>query len=302
MKKLSRAQIKEGFESIPIETLLLGASTSKTTKLTHKQKEFAREIAMGETKAGAYRKAYKSKAKPKVASNEGQRLMKNPAISMQAEAIALALESAKYTTPAHLRALAIHRITEKAIDPDCPPAQQLKALELLGKMTEVALFTERREVIQSVSSTDMKEKLMESIRMAISNSQAIDIEAHQADDLLAELVGSNSVADDVAYSELDTNDVVHEDASHWAGELETELRGMASSDGEFTTPQTPNPLFSGKPDTLDLHSIPNIQSPLNTLTPVNVENSAESITCVSSNKNPIEDVPPSVSKTAGVGG
>ena len=59
MKKLSRAQIVEGFESIPIDTILLGSASTKQTKLTHKQREFAREIALGETKTGAYRKAYK---------------------------------------------------------------------------------------------------------------------------------------------------------------------------------------------------------------------------------------------------
>ena len=298
MKKLSREQIKQGFESIPIETLLLGSVASKQTKLTHKQKEFAREIAMGETKAGAYRKAYKSKAKPKVASQEGQKLMKNPAISMQAEAISLALESAKYTTPAHLRALAIHRITEKAIDPDCPPAQQLKALELLGKMTEVALFTERREVIQSVSSNDMKEKLMESIRMAIANSQAIDIEAHQADDLLAELVGSKDDSELVAYSESNNNNVVP--SSHWDEELEEELGGMASSNGNFSTPLSPDPQNLALPDEPNLHSIPHIESSVkSTLKHVNQENPAKSNSYESSSKNPQGTPPVNVSNTKG---
>ena len=37
---------------------------------------------------------------------------------------------------------------------------------------------------------------MASIQLAIENSQAIDVEAKSADDLLAELVGDNSVMDD----------------------------------------------------------------------------------------------------------
>lgn len=286
MKKLSRAEIKAGLEQVPIETLLLGASTSKTTKLTHKQKEFAREIALGNTKAGAYRKAYKSKAKPQVASNEGQKLMKNPAISMQAEAIALALESQKYTTPAHLRALAIHKITEKVLDEDCPPAQQLKALELLGKITEVSLFTERREIIQTQSSSDMKEKLMESIRLAIANSQAIDVEAHQADDLLAELVGSKDDVDDVSYSELADNDVLHG--------TDTDQDGVEGSSIPVSAdPLLPDPQFSALPQSANLHSIPHIQSPVNsTLTPVKDKISAESNSYESSKENPNIGTPP----------
>jgi hypothetical protein len=286
MKKLSRAEIKAGLESMPIETLLLGATASKTTKLTHKQKEFAREIAMGNTKAGAYRKAYKHKGKAKTASNEGQRLMKNPAIATQAEAIALALESQKYTTPAHLRALAIHKITEKVLDENCPPAQQLKALELLGKITEVSLFTERREIIQTQSSGDMKEKLMESLRLAIANSQAIDIEAHQADDLLAELVASNSDADDVSYSELPNDDDDQDNKDYQDG-----VDG--SSNPVSSDPPTPDPQFSASALSPNLHSIPHIQSADNsTLTPVKDKISAESNSYESSNENPNIGTPP----------
>lgn len=289
MKKLSRAEIKAGFESIPIDTILLGSASTKQTKLTHKQREFAREIALGETKAGAYRKAYNHKGKSKTASNEGQKLVKNHSITTQIEAFKVAIEAQKYTTPAHLRALAIHKITEKALDPDCPPAQQLKALELLGKMTEVALFTERREIVQTTSSGDMKEKLMESIRMAISNSQAIDVEAHQADDLLAEIARGNSDSDDVVFHEVQEDDVVVQS-------LEDELVGEGFANGDSPTPPTPDPQILTEPTTPDLHSIPHIKSPPNSvltpsLTPVRDESPAKSITCESSSKNPIGTPP-----------
>ena len=290
MKKLSRAQIVEGFESIPIDTILLGTASTKKTKLTHKQREFAREVALGETKAGAYRKAYKSKAKPKVASQNGQVLVKNSAIQMQIEAFKVAIEAQKYTTPAHLRALAIHKITEKALDPDCPPAQQLKALELLGKMTEVALFTERREIVQTTSSSDMREKLMESIRLAISNSQAIDVEATSADDLLAEIARGNDMVDDVAFNELPSDDVVVQDI-----EDETWVEGFENHIPP--TPPTPQRQISTKLESPDLHSIPDNKSVPNSnltpcLTPVRDEISSESITCESSNKNPNTGTPP----------
>lgn len=290
MKKLSRAQIKEGFDSIPIDTILLGSASTSKTKLTHKQREFAREVALGETKTGAYRKAYKSKAKPKTQSVEAQRLVKNPSISLQIEAFKVAIEAQKYTTPAHLRALAIHKITEKALDPDCPPAQQLKALELLGKMTEVALFTERREIVQTTSSSDMKEKLMESIRMAIANSQAIDVEAHSADDLLAELAGTNSESsvEDAEYRSIE---------SELGGESMEEVAEGFENDIP-PTPLHPDPQFSGSQHLPDLHSIPHIQSPVNsTLTPVRDEFPADSTTCESISKNPIGTPPVNVSKT-----
>lgn len=303
MKKLTRKQIVEGFESIPIDTLLLGVSSTSKTKLTHKQREFAREVAMGETKAGAYRKAYKSKAKPKVASQNGRTLVKNSAIQVQIDAFKVAIEAQKYTTPAHLRALAIHKITEKALDPNCPPAQQLKALELLGKITEVSLFTHRIETVKTVSSSDMRDKLMESIKMAISNSQAIDVEAHSADDLLAEIARGKDYVDDVVYSELaNHDDVVIEDVITSSEDDSLEVvEGFVNGDSQ--TLHTPDPQFSALPTSPDLHSIPNIQSPVKScLTPVRDEISSESITCESSNKNPNTRTPPvNVSNTKGGG-
>jgi phage terminase small subunit len=193
MRKLSRREISEGLKAVPIESVLLGASNPAGLRLTAKQRKFAEEIARGETKAGAYRKAYAHKGKPKTASNEGQKLMKSPAISAQVDAMRLALERQKYTTPAALRALVIDKLTEKAIDPDIPPAQQLKALQLLGTVTEVAAFTQRSETVRVTDSAEIREKLLASIRQAI-RVDAIDVETLQSDDLLAEIAQGRAAA------------------------------------------------------------------------------------------------------------
>ena len=57
--KLTRKQIKEGLDQVPIENIL-GRSVSQ--QLTPKQKRFALEVAKGNTKAQAYRTAYKKTA------------------------------------------------------------------------------------------------------------------------------------------------------------------------------------------------------------------------------------------------
>ena len=62
-------------------------------------------------------------------------------------------------------------------------------MKLLGKITEVALFTERREVVQVTDSAGMREKLLQSLQLAINNSKAIDAEYTLADDLLSEIAG-----------------------------------------------------------------------------------------------------------------
>jgi hypothetical protein len=194
--KLTRAQIKESLKSVPMETILLGVHSAKQTGLTAKQIRFAEEIARGETKAGAYRKAYKSTGKPETQSKRGQELMKTGAVSAQVEAFQAAFEAQKYATPAHLRALTIHELTKHALDETFPPAQRMKALELLGKITEVALFTERREVVSVSNPAEIKEKLMASLRLAMG-SDIVDVEATDGADLLAEIEqGRQAQADD----------------------------------------------------------------------------------------------------------
>ena len=248
MKKLTRKEIEQGLQAMPIESLLLGVSTAKEKRLTHKQVEFAKQVAMGESKAGAYRKSHNSKGKPKTQSNEGQKLAKNPTIAMQVEAFKVALEAQKYQTPAHLRALAIHKITEKALDPECPPAQQLKALELLGKITEVALFTERREVIKVSDPSEMRAKLMASIQLALSHTRTIDMETKTADDLLAELVGVAQDDDDKAGNDDELDDMDGKDTS---------LDGADQSQIEKSeTPRTHDPQILALAREPDLHSIP----------------------------------------------
>jgi len=185
---MTRAQIKESLKAVPMETILLGVNSAKQTGLTPKQIKFAEEIAKGESKAGAYRKAYKSKGKPETQSRRGVELTSDSRIQAQVDAFKAAFEAQKYATPAHLRALTIHELTKHALNEDFPPAQRMKALELLGKITEVALFTERREVVSVSNPAEIKEKLMASLRLAISADGATDIDSTDgAEDLLAEI-------------------------------------------------------------------------------------------------------------------
>ena len=172
-KRLTRAQIREGLAAVPVDVVLLGAAGAKSTKLTAKQKAFAEGLAMGKTKAAAYREAYDSKGKPQTASRRGQELAKHGAIAAQVEALTLAAEAAKYATPAALRALVIQQLTAHALAEDVKPAQRLKALELLGKVTEVAAFTERREIIKTTDAGSARAALLETLRQALRSS-AID--------------------------------------------------------------------------------------------------------------------------------
>ena len=184
---LNRKQIKEALEQTPIDKLLLGGN-AKDISLTHKQKAFAEEIAKGATKAKAYRTAYNSKGTSHTQSKEGTKLMTNPTITHHVESIRLAIEAQKYLYPTHLRALVIQQLTEKALNPDVNHAQQIKALELIGKFSEVNLFQERREIKTDTNTVEAKAKLLDTLTNAIRTSRTLSEDKKQsANDLLQEI-------------------------------------------------------------------------------------------------------------------
>ena len=187
--RLGKKDIKEALSSVPMDVVLLGSLATKgEKKLTPQERDFARAIALGESKAGAYRKANpRSTAKKDNQSRQGSKWAKKPHIQTQVDAIQAAMEAQKYQTPAHLRALVIHQLTQAALNEDFPPATRVQALKALGTVTEVAAFTERREVVKVTNAEDAKEKLLATLRLAMQ-SNAIDV---QADDLMAELDGGS---------------------------------------------------------------------------------------------------------------
>jgi hypothetical protein len=185
--KLTRAQITESLDSVPVSHIL-GKSAAR--ELTAKQKLFAMEVAKGSTGAAAYRKAYNTSAKPKTQGNQAHKLTKRPDISAEIEAYQLAIEGAKHRNPAALRELVIQSLVKVIIDPDSKPGQITAAAKVLGTVTEVAAFTERKEVRTITSSEDARAAIMAQLKQ-LSNASAIDatiIDA-QADDLMRELAG-----------------------------------------------------------------------------------------------------------------
>jgi hypothetical protein len=238
LMRLTRKQVKEALEQTPIEQILLGSLGAKEVSLTTKQREFARQIALGETKAGAYRKSRTTKAKPETASKRGQELSANGAIAAQVEAFRAAFEAQKYQTPAHLRALAIHELTKHALDAACPPAQRIRALELIGKMSEVALFVERREIIQVTDSEAIRSRLMDTLR-TITQAQAVDVEdTSAADSLMAEL--AEPLIEAQATEETEPQDIDGLEAQATDGQ-DIEAQAGAGSILNSTPPATPHP-------------------------------------------------------------
>ena len=248
MKKLSKKEIQEGIKAVPIERILLGANPSNL-RLTKKQKIFAEQFVETGNKSEAYRRAYDTKGKRETHARNAHKVATNAHVATYANALQMAKEAEEYLLPTRLRTVAIHRLTKLALDDEVAPAQQLKALELIGKMTEVALFSERREVVHQVDSSVMRDRLMESIRMAIMASNTIEAKTKRsAQSLLAEITGT------------EPEDVVVRDVSE-------DSRSIAEGGEGCEFPESDPPRGGGHPflpasDAGHLHSISDNQSQL----------------------------------------
>jgi hypothetical protein len=182
--KLSRKTLEKAAKELP-PSAYLGKAVSDG--LTTKQRNFARAVAMGATKADAFRASYDATSKHTL-TRHPYMLMRDERIQKEIDAYALAIEAEKHRTPAALRSLVIRGLVEIALSDDAKDAVKVQALKTLGTVTEVAAFTERKEVRSITSSNDARAKVMSELRTLLT-AQAQDatiIEA-DADSLLAEL-------------------------------------------------------------------------------------------------------------------
>jgi hypothetical protein len=163
LKKLTRSQITQGLEQFPVE-VLLSAGKGKQAQLTTKQREFAHQLALGKTKAQAYRDSYKQDATPATLSGEPYRVASDPRISAEVEAYKLAIEAEKHRTPAQLKSLLVQQLVQHSLDADFPPAQRVQCLKLLGSLFEVGAFVERKEVTTVNRSGDIRARILETLK------------------------------------------------------------------------------------------------------------------------------------------
>jgi hypothetical protein len=201
IKKLSREEIRQGLDQIPVD-ILLSSGPGKRADLTTKQREFARAIAMGKTKASAYRESYKQDATKATIRTAPYELAANPAISREVAAYTLAIEAEKHRTPGQLKALLVQQLVQHSLDDDFPPAQRVQCLRLLGQLFEVGAFVERKEITTINRSGDIRARLLATL------SQVTDITPIDADQAAQQLLdeihqgaaGSQAAAG--AYSEV----------------------------------------------------------------------------------------------------
>ena len=171
-------------------TTILGVSSKG---LTAKQKQFCKEVAMGQTGSEAYRRSYNSKAKPKSVAVEASKLKAKPSIAQTIEAYEAAIQAQTYQTPAGLRALVIQTLVNVITNNDTKDSVKVAAAKTLGTVTEVAAFTERKETRVITSSEDTKTKLLAKLR-DMMKANAVDAEIIDTDSLMVELQNSGADA------------------------------------------------------------------------------------------------------------
>jgi hypothetical protein len=174
MKRLSRKQIREQIESMPIEQILHVPSRA----LTSKQREYCKKVASGKPFNQSYREAYQSKGKPATIGKEVNLMNKNPSIALEIEAQKRAIEFEKSYSAKQLKSIVISQLTQEALNPESKPSERISALKALGSVAELGVFVERKEIRTIKDSASAKADLLDKIRKAMKDqSRTIDADA-----------------------------------------------------------------------------------------------------------------------------
>lgn len=181
LSKITRKQVEQVLKENPIHEVL----NIDKSALTPKQMKYCENVARGDSKAGAYRKAYNSKAKPQIQANEGYKLSKRPEIDTMIEAIKRGLEWERSYSLAQTRALVVERLTKEALDEDSSPSARINALKALGTVAGVDAFVHRTETTVIKDSSKIRDELFNQLKQAMESS-TIDLDADEQA-LLAEI-------------------------------------------------------------------------------------------------------------------
>jgi hypothetical protein len=122
-------------------------------------------------------------------AGDASKLAGTPHISLLIDAYRASFEAREYQKPERLRELVIHQLTVMALNPEVKDAQRIKSLELLGKVSEVGAFTERKETKVIHESSKLKERLLDQLKTVIDGDISEVTGKDEGESLLAEILG-----------------------------------------------------------------------------------------------------------------
>lgn len=149
--------------------------TGGSGKLTAKQERFAQLVAFGGgdgkgmSQSEAYRRAYNAENMSAPAIwTESSVLFRHPVVSMRIAQLKRKQERGAVASAASLRSHIQRELYRLSTDGE-NDAAKLRSLELLGKLSDVAAFTERVEQVDNESSPeDVQEELEARLKKAFS--------------------------------------------------------------------------------------------------------------------------------------
>lgn len=134
--------------------------------LTVKQELFCQEVAKGSSLSAAYRVAYNSEnMKPNIVNNEACKLMARRDIADRVNTIIAENQAKTSHDSARIKQHVIEKLWLESQDTKNPATVRVRALELLGKMATVSLFTDRvqTETIEARSPEDIEQQIRDKL-------------------------------------------------------------------------------------------------------------------------------------------
>jgi len=166
--ELPAAALKAMGRGIPADKVLM-----PEIDLTPKQRQFVRAMAEGASKRDAYLKAYDAQADSRSVGITACHIAAQPKIKSAIEQ-QRAVERLRYSqNPLQIREFVVDSLQHEARTAQ-KPGDRLRALELLGKLADVAAF-ETRSVVTHERSSDTTAKLREKL----ARLGAIEVEVRQ---------------------------------------------------------------------------------------------------------------------------
>ncbi len=115
-------------------------------KLTPKQEMFIQELLKGNTASESYRKSYNAKGmKASAIHCEASKLKSSTKVSQRYKTLLKRKEEYSINSAISLRQLVLEQLRKEALDTNNNSNSRIRALELLGKSSDVGLFIERIE-------------------------------------------------------------------------------------------------------------------------------------------------------------
>jgi hypothetical protein len=134
--------------------------------LTSKQEAFCQEVAKGSNLSAAYRVAYDAQnMKPNIINNEACKLMARQDIADRVNVLITENQAKTSHDATRIRQHVIEKLWLESQDTKNPATVRVRALELLGKMTTVSLFTDRvmTETVEARSPEDIEQQIKDKI-------------------------------------------------------------------------------------------------------------------------------------------